>query len=113
MKEEWKVCSVQEGHILDGEPESARCCAIALAMKQEIENLEEYKGYSPVINNAKHMHLEKSKFNDRQILEIDVFGGDREDVGNFIWDFDKIYDDETEPLPTPIRFRYRIKKEEK
>ena len=110
MKEEWKVCDINTDHILSGEPESARCCPIALAMEQEIKNLEEYKGYSPVITNAKDMHLEKSDFNDREILAIDVFEGDREDVDNFIWDFDKTYDDETEPIPVPMRFRYRIRR---
>ena len=108
MKEEWKVCDINTDHILSGEPENARCCPIALAIEQEIKNLEKYEGYSPVISNAKHMHLEKSDLNDREILAIDVFEGDREDVDNFIWDFDKTYDDETEPIPIPMRFRYRI-----
>ena len=108
MKEEWKICNIQTDHILDGEPESARCCAVALAMKQEIENLEEYKGYSPVITNVRDMHLEKSDFDDKEILEIDVFEEDRQDVDNFIWDFDKTYDNEEEPIPVPMRFRYRI-----
>ena len=108
MKEEWKVCNIQTDHILDGEPESSRCCAVALAMKQEIENLEEYKGYSPVITNVRDMHLEKSDFDDKEILEIDVFEEDRQDVDNFIWNFDKTYDNEEEPIPVPMRFRYRI-----
>ena len=108
MKEEWKVCNVYKHHILDGEPESARCCPIALAMEQIVAKDSKYNGYSPVISNAKHMHLEKSDFDDKEILAIDVFEGDREDVDNFIWDFDKTYDDETEPIPIPMRFRYRI-----
>ena len=108
MKEEWKVCNIQTDHILDGEPESARCCPIALAIEQEIGSLKEYKDYSPVILNAKDMHLEKIKFEDKEILAIDVFEGDREDVDNFIWDFDKTFSSDTEPLPLPMRFRYRI-----
>ena len=114
MKEEWKVCNIQADHILDGEPESARCCPIALAMEQEIGSLEEYKGYSPVIPNAKDMYLEISSLDrdldGKKILAIDVFEGDRENVDNFIWDFDKTYDNETEPVPLPIEFRYRIKR---
>ena len=108
MKEKWKVCNIQKHHILNGEPESARCCPIALAIEQEIGSLEEYRGHSPVILNAKDMHLEKIKFEDKEILAIDVFEGDREDVDNFIWDFDKTFSSDTEPLPLPMQFRYRI-----
>ncbi len=110
MKEEWKVCDINTDHILNGEPESARCCPVALAIEQEIGSLKEYKDYSPVILNAKDMHLEKIKFEDKEILAIDVFEGDREDVDNFIWDFDKTFSSDTEPLPLPMRFRYRIKR---
>ena len=108
MKQEWKVCNVQIDHILDGEAESSRCCPIALAIEQGIGSLKEYKDYSPVIINAKDMHLEKFKFEDKKILAIDVFEGDTVDVDNFILDFDATYDDETAPLPLPMQFRYRI-----
>ena len=115
MKKEWKVCNVQTDHILDGEPESARCCAVALAMEQIIGRRSKYNGYSPVITNAKHMHLEKSDLDDKEILAIYVYEEDRQEVDDFIWDFDATYGDETAPLPLPMRFRYRIidKKEQK
>ena len=108
MKGEWKVCNVQTDHILDGEPESARCCAVALAMEQIIGRRSKYNGYSPVISNAKHMHLEKSDLDDKEILAIYVYEEDRQEVDDFIWDFDATYGDETAPLPLPMRFRYRI-----
>ena len=108
MKKEWKVCNVQTDHILDGEPESARCCAVALAMEQIIGRRSKYNGYSPVISNAKHMHLEKSDLDDKEILAIDVYEEDRQEVDDFIWQFDATYGDETAPLPLPMRFRYRI-----
>ena len=109
MKEEWKVCNVQKHHILDGEPESARCCPIALAMEEIINNDDSYRGYSPVIPNAKDMWLDRSSVDDdAKVIPIEVCEEDREDVDNFIWDFDKTYSDDTEPLPLPMRFRYRI-----
>ena len=112
MKKEWKVCNVQTDHILDGEPESARCCAVALAMEQIIGRRSKYNGYSPVISNAKDMHLE---YNSPKVgeygkfpLSIEVYEEDREEVDNFIWEFDSTYDDETAPKPLPMMFRYRI-----
>ena len=116
MKEEWKVCNVQTDHILDGEPESARCCAVALAMEEIIGRRSKYNGYSPVISNAKDMHLEHLQGDDEELpLSIDVYEEDRREVDDFIWDFDATYGDETAPLPLPMRFRYRIinKKETK
>ena len=109
MKEEWKVCNVYKHHILDGEPESARCCPIALAMEQIVAKDSKYNGYSPVISNAKDMHLEHLQGDDEELpLSIDVYEEDRLEVDNFIRDFDATYGDETAPLPLPIRFRYRI-----
>ena len=107
MKKEWKVCNVQTDHILDGEPESARCCAVALAMEEIIGRRSKYNGYSPVISNAKDMHLEHC--DDEELpLSIDVYEEARREVDDFIWDFDATYGDETAPLPLPMRFRYRI-----
>ena len=114
MKKEWKVCNVQTDHILDGEPESARCCAVALAMEQIVGQDSKYNGYGPVISNAKHMHLEHC--DDEELpISIDVYEEDRKEVDDFIWEFDATYCDETAPLPLPMRFRYRIiaKKEQK
>ena len=116
MKDEWKVCNVQTDHILDGEPENARCCAIALAMEQEIQRYSWCDGYSPVISNAKDMFLDRSSLEDDAVpLSIEVYEEDREEVDNFIWDFDATYNDETAPIPLPMMFRYRIidKKEQK
>ena len=121
MKEEWKVCSVQVDHILNGKPESARCCPIALAMEEIINNNDSYKGYSPVIPNAKDMWLDRSSINnvlkysiplkdDAKVIPIEVCEEDRKDVDNFIWGFDATYHDETPPLPLPMQFRYRIKR---
>ena len=109
MKEEWKVCNVQTDHIIDGETENARCCAVALAMEQIIGQDSKYNGYSPVISNAKDMHLEHLQGDDEELpLSIDVYEEDRREVDDFIWDFDATYGDETAPLPLPMRFRYRI-----
>ena len=109
MKEEWKVCNIQKHHILDGEPESARCCPIALAMEEIVAKDSKNKGYSPVIPNARDMRLDRSSVDDdAEVIPVEVYEEDREDVDNFIWDFDKTYDDDTEPLPLPMRFRYRI-----
>ena len=115
MKKEWKVCNVQTDHILDGEPENSRCCAIALAMEQEIGRYGWCDGYSPVISNAKDMHLENCDLNDKRTLAIEVYEEDRQEVDDFIWEFDATDGDETAPLPLPMRFRYRIidKKETK
>tara|TARA_B100000131_G_scaffold301270_1_gene323358 strand:- start:587 stop:985 length:399 start_codon:yes stop_codon:yes gene_type:complete len=112
MKEEWKVCNVQVDHILDGEPESARCCPIALAMEEIVGKSSKYKGYIPVIPNAKDMFLDSASLDDCEdkVIPIEVCEEDREDVDNFIWDFDKTYSDDTEPLPLPMQFRYRIKR---
>ena len=77
-------------------------------MEQIIGRRSKYNGYSPVISNAKHMHLEKSDLDDKEILAIDVYEEDRQEVDDFIWQFDATYGDETAPLPLPMRFRYRI-----
>ena len=109
MKDEWKVCNVQTDHILDGEPESSRCCAVALAMEEVVAKDSKYNGYSPVISKAKDMHLEHLQGDDEELpLSIDVYEEDRREVDDFIWDFDATYGDETAPLPLPMRFRYRI-----
>tara|TARA_R100000781_G_scaffold106844_1_gene70918 strand:- start:4 stop:345 length:342 start_codon:yes stop_codon:yes gene_type:complete len=109
MKEEWKVCNIQKHHILNGEPENARCCPIALAMKEIINNDDNYKGYIPVVPNAIDMRLDRSSINDdAKVIPIEVCKEDTADVDNFIWDFDKTYDNDTEPLPLPMMFRYRI-----
>ena len=115
MKKEWKVCNVQTDHILDGEPEYARCCAVALAMEQIIARRSKYKGYIPVISNARDMHLENCDSDDDRTLAIDVYVEDRQEVDDFIWDFDATCGDETAPKPLPITFKYRIidKKETK
>jgi len=111
MKEEWKVCNVQIDHILDGEPESARCCPIALAMEEIINNDDNYKGYIPVVPNAIDMRLDRTIINnDAKVIPIEVCEEDTVDVDNFILDFDATYDDETAPLPLPMQFRYRIKR---
>jgi|TARA_R100000479_G_scaffold173941_2_gene121078 hypothetical protein len=111
MKQEWKVCNVQIDHILDGEPESSRCCPIALAIEEIINNDDNYKKYSPVIPNATDMYLDRSSVDDdAKVIPIEVFEGDTVDVDNFILDFDATYDDETAPLPLPMQFRYRIKR---
>ena len=109
MKEEWKVCNVQIDHILDGEAENARCCPIALAMEEIINNDDSYKKYSPVVPNARDMWLDRSSINDdAKLIKIEVCKEDTVDVDNFILDFDATYDDETAPLPLPMQFRYRI-----
>ena len=115
MKKEWKVCNVQTDHIIDGETENARCCAVALAMEQIIGQDSKYNGYSPVISNAKDMHLENCDLNDKRTLAIDVFEEDRKEVDDFIWEFDATHCDETVQKPLPMMFRYRIidKKETK
>jgi len=111
MKQEWKVCNVQTDHILDGEPENARCCPIALAMEEIMAKDSKYKGYSPVIPNARDMWLDRSSVDDdAKVIPIEVCEEDRKDVDNFIWGFDATYDDETAPLPLPMQFRYRIKR---
>jgi len=111
MKEEWKVCNVQIDHILDGEPQSARCCPIALAMEEIINNDDSYEGYSPVVPSSVEMWLDKSSISDSpKVIPIEVCEEDTVDVDNFILDFDATYDDETAPLPSPMQFRYRIKR---
>ena len=111
MKQEWKVCNVQIDHILDGEPVSARCCPIALAMEEIINNDDNFKGYSPVVPNAVEMWLDRSSISDSpKVIQIEVCKEDTVDVDNFILDFDATYDDETAPLPLPMQFRYRIKR---
>ena len=114
MKQEWKVCNVQADHIIDGEPENARCCAVALAMEQIIREDSKYNGYEPVISNAKDMFLEHDK-REEFPLSIDVYEEDRKEVDDFIWDFDATHGDLTAPKPLPITFKYRIidKKETK
>ena len=111
MKEEWKVCTVRTGHILDGKPESPYCCPIALAMEEIVAKDSKYKGYSPVIPNARDMRLDRNSVDDdAKVIPIEVYKEDREDVDNFIWGFDKTYPDDTEHLPSPMVFRYRIKR---
>ena len=117
MNKEWKVCNVQTDHIEDGEPQSARCCAIALAMEEIVAKNSKYKNYSPVISDAYDMFLDKSSldsegkvtsYNDAMPIGIVVFKEDRDNVGEFIEYFDMTYDDESLPLPDPISFRYKI-----
>ena len=117
MNKEWKVCNVQTDHIADGEPQSARCCAIALAMEEIVAKNSKYKNYSPVISDAYDMFLDKSSldsegkvtsYNDAMPIGIVVFKEDRDNVGEFIEYFDMTYDDESLPLPDPISFRYKI-----
>ena len=70
-----------------------------------------YKGYSPVIPNARDMRLDRNSVDDdAKVIPIEVYKEDREDVDNFIWGFDKTYPDDTEHLPSPMVFRYRIKR---
>ena len=114
MKKEWIVCNVQTDHILDGEPESARCCAVALAMEQIVGQDSKYNGYGPVISNAKHMHLEHC--DDEELpISIEVYKEDRKEVDDFIWEFDKTEGDPDADIPGSIGFKYRIidKKETK
>ena len=117
MNKEWKVCNVKTDHIADGEPQSARCCAIALAMEEIVAKNSKYKNYSPVISDAYDMFLDKSSldsegkvtsYNDAMPIGIVVFKEDRDNVGEFIEYFDMTYDDESLPLPDPISFRYKI-----
>ena len=109
MNKEWKVCNVQPKHIADGEPQSSRCCAIALAMEEIVAEGSKYKGYSPVISNAEDMFLDRSSLDDDVMpIGILVFKDDRGDVDEFIEYFDMTYDDESLPLPDPISFRYKI-----
>ena len=117
MNKEWKVCNVKTDHIADGEPQSARCCAIALAMEEIVAKNSKYKNYSPVISDAYDMFLDKSSldsegkvtsYNDAMPIGIVVFKEDRDNVGEFIEYFDMTYDDESLPLPGPISFRYKI-----
>ena len=117
MNKEWKVCNVKTDHIADGEPQSARCCAIALAMEEIVAKNSKYKNYSPVISDAYDMFLDKrsldsegkvTSYNDAMPIGIVVFKEDRDNVGEFIEYFDMTYDDESLPLPDPISFRYKI-----
>ena len=113
MNKEWKVCNVKTAHIADGEPQSARCCAIALAMEEIVGKSSKYKSYSPVISNASDMFLDRATLDDNEYLEdkvigIEVFNDDRDNVDEFIEYFDMTYDDESLPLPGPISFRYKI-----
>ena len=109
MNKEWKVCNVKTDHIADGEPQSARCCAIALAMEEIVGKSSKYKSYNPVISNASDMFLDRASLDDDAMpIGIVVFKEDRDNVGEFIEYFDMTYDDESLPLPDPISFRYKI-----
>ena len=103
MNKEWKVCNVQPEHIKDGEPQSARCCAIALAMEEIVGKSSKYKSYNPVISNASDMFLDRASLDDDAMpIGIVVFKDDRDNVDDFITYFDSTYDDESLPLPDPI-----------
>jgi len=107
MKDEWKELWVSEVNILDGEPDSCLECPIALAMNEELEKLGIYKKYRTHIGGSKSMKLENYDEEEAPHLYVDIFEKDRQDVDEFISEFDSTHD-ETYPLPLPMRFRYRI-----
>lgn len=124
MSKEWKVAQLRDEDVINGAPNSNRCCAVALCLERlECERKEDY--WYPEVHSSDEIYINQGEYEEKQDYRlIAVHKDDKDILDEWIQAYDEENmdgssprDDEDYPgyaetyqtlLENPIRFRYKV-----
>ena len=128
MSQEWKVAQLRDEDVINGAPNSNRCCAVALCLERlECERNPKRTDWYPEVHCADEIYINQGEYEEKQDYRlIVVHKEDKAALDEWIQAYDEENmdgssprDDEDYPgyeatyqmlLENPISFRYKIEK---
>ena len=128
MSQEWKVAQLRDEDVINGAPNSNRCCAVALCLERlECERNPERTDWYPEVHCSDEIYINQGEYEEKQDYRLIVVHKDDKDrLDEWIQAYDEENmdgssprDDEDYPgyaetyqmlLENPVRFRYKIER---
>ena len=128
MSKEWKVAQLRDEDVINGAPNSNRCCAVALCLERlECERNPKRTDWYPEVHCSDEIYINQGEYEEKQDYRLIVVHKDDKDrLDEWIQAYDEENmdgssprDDEDYPgyvetyqmlLENPVRFRYKIER---
>ena len=128
MSQEWKVAQLRDEDVINGAPNSNRCCAVALCLERlECERNPKRTDWYHEVHCSDEIYINQGEYEEKQDYRLIVVHKDDKDrLDEWIQAYDEENmdgssprDDEDYPgyaetyqmlLENPVRFRYKIEK---